>query len=171
MRLPSMANQRNYLHTLIRGLVVRYFPGKQNCAAREIAEFWAGRGLEDSDVDFGGFSRKMNGSRAFDVYDLFALVQITGDKRPLLAFNEVQEGNLPPSIPMPVLAARAAKESGESVSAAIEGGDLAEIAREAGEAEAAHRKIREEAEALMRSGPNPDEDGAAAASSGGHSDG
>ncbi|MFV1728640.1 hypothetical protein VWY34_15465 [Phaeobacter sp. JH20_02] len=166
-----MANQRNYLHTLFRGLVVRHFPGKQNCAARELAEFWAGRELDDSEVDYGGFSRKMNGSRAFDIYDLFALIRITGDKRILLPYGEADEGDLPPSIPMPVLAARAAKESGESVSAAIEGGDLAEIAREAGEAEAAHRKIREEAEALMRSGPDPDEDGAAAASSGGHSNG
>ena len=145
-----MANQRTYLHTLIRGLVVRHFPGKQNCAAREIAEFWAGHALEDCEVDFGGFSRKMNGSRAFDVYDLFALIQITGDKRPIAAFGDVQEGNVPPSIPMPVLAARAAKESGEAVSAAIEGGDLGEIAMEAGEAEAAHREIRENAEAAIR---------------------
>ena len=145
-----MANQRTYLHTLIRGLVVRHFPGKQNCAAREIHEFWAGRSVEDGEVDFGGFSRKMNGTRAFDVYDLFALIQITGDKRPLDAFGEVQEGNVPPSIPMAALAARAAKESGESVSAAIEGGDLAEIAMEAGEAEMAHREIREKAEAAIR---------------------
>ncbi len=145
-----MADQRSYLHTLIRGLVVRHFPRKQNCAAQEIAEFWAGRALEPQEVDFGGFSRKMNGSRAFDIFDLFAIIQITGDSRVLQAFDEVHEGNLPPSLSLPVLAARAAKESGESVAMAIEGGDLAEIAKEAGEAEAAHRGIREEAEAKLR---------------------
>jgi len=60
-----MADQRTYLHTLVRGIVVKNFSGKQNCAAREIAEYWAGRELDDAEVDYGGFSRKMNNTREF----------------------------------------------------------------------------------------------------------
>jgi hypothetical protein len=145
-----MADQRAYLNTLIRSMIQRHFRGNQSCAAREIAEYWSGREMHEREVDFGGFSRKCNGSREFSLNDAFALMSITGSRRLLRVIEELLECEDKSFPPRTVLAARAAKEAGEAVAAAIGGGDPATIAQEAGEAEAEFRRIRAQAEAEMR---------------------
>ncbi|WP_291733654.1 hypothetical protein [Leisingera sp. F5] len=144
-----MADQRAYLHTLVRGIVAKHFPGKQNCAAREIAEFWAGRELEDHEVDYGGFSRKMKGSREFSLNDVVALMSITGSRRIITVLQQMQDQMQAPLEPREALAAAAAKEAGEAVAAAIGTHDNSIVAKKAGDAEAAFRRIREQAEAVL----------------------
>jgi hypothetical protein len=145
-----MADQRAYLNTLMRSMIQRHFRGNQSCAAREIAEYWSGREMDEREVDIGGFSRKCNGTREFSLNDAFALMSITGSRRLLKAIGEMLECEAQPSLPRTELAARAAKEAGEAVAAAIGDGDPACIAKEAGEAENEFRKIRVQAEAEMR---------------------
>lgn len=144
-----MADQRSYLHALVRGIVAKHFPNKQNCAAREIAEYWAGRELEDQEVNFGGFSRKMNGSLEFSLNDVVALMAITGSRRIVTVLDQMQEQAQACLEPRDALAASAAKEAGEAVAAAIGAQDLSMIAKESGDAEVAFRRIREQAESEM----------------------
>lgn len=134
-----MADDRAFLHTIMRGLVLRNFP-KQECAAREIAEFWAGGPVDH--VDVGGFSRKMNGTREWSLFDAFALMQLTGSRRLLEIMGEHLGDPAINNAPPAILAARAAKESGEAVAAALEDGDPANIEQQCREAEEAFRLIR-----------------------------
>mgnify|MGYP000135174301 CR=1 FL=1 len=144
-----MADQRSYLHTLVRGIVAKHFPNKQNCAAREIAEYWADRELEDQEVNYGGFSRKMNGSLEFTLNDVVALMAITGSRRIITVLDQMQQQAQACLEPREALAASAAKEAGEAVSAAIGAKDISMVAKEAGDAENAFRRIREQAESEM----------------------
>ena len=137
-----MADERAYFQSLIRGIVLRHFHRKQNCAAREIAEFWAGRDLEDHEVDYGGFSRKMNGSRGWLFEDVLALISITGSARILDAMRERGRCEALPGDALHILAAMASKEGGEGVAAALDERDLQKAFTEAEEAELAFRNLK-----------------------------
>lgn len=137
-----MADERAYFHSLMRGMVVKHYP-KQNCAAREIAEFWAGRSLEYEEVDYGGFSRKMRGSREWSINDFLALTSITGSQRVVQAINSRDSENIGAADSVHILTARAAKESGEGIEAALSDQDLAKAYAEADEAVNAWEALRD----------------------------
>lgn len=150
-----MRDERAFFHALMRGLVARHFP-KQANAALEIADLWGG------EVDHGGFSRKMNGSREWALSDAVALMRITGSRRIAEAMLDVLEEHEAPTGSPTALAGRAAKEAGEAVAAALALGDPAEIQRECMEAEEAFRMIRLGAAAREAHGDgdeSPHEDG------------
>lgn len=146
-----MADDRAYFHTLLRGLVLRHYPGKQNCAAREIAEYWAGHELHDREVDYGGFSRKMNGSREWTFYDVLALASITGSQRVWDAVRERERQFAPPTESRTSLVAKAAKESGEGVEHALSEGDLHQAFSEADDAERAWSAVKADIKAEIDS--------------------
>ena len=138
-----MADERAYFHSLMRGMVKKHYPNKQNCAAREIAEFWAGHDLDDSEVDYGGFSRKMNGSREWSINDLLALTSITGSQRVVQAINRRDRDETGAADSVHILAARAAKESGEGIEAALSEENLSQAYAEADEAVNAWENLRD----------------------------
>jgi len=71
---------------------------------------------------------------------------ITGSRRLIRVLDEMFSDVRTPSEPRAALVGAAAKESGEAVASAIGEGDPAKVAKEAGDAEAAFRRIRQHAE-------------------------
>lgn len=141
---------RKHIHTAIRALVRSHFD-TQNSAAEAIALYWSGKGLDDTKVDYGGFSHKMHGTRPWSIDDMVALMQITGCSTPLRVIANGLDASQGAADADPMTqAATAAKEAGEAVAAAIRGDDDAVVIQEATEAEIAMRNIRVSAQARVR---------------------
>lgn len=139
-----------HIQTSIRALVQSHFD-TQNSAAESVALYWSGKGLDDTSVDYGGWSHKMKGTRPWSVNDLVALMAITGCSTPLRVIaNGLERGQAAPDVDPMEQAAKAAKEAGEAVAAAVRGDDDAVIIQEATEAEIAMRDIRVSAQARVR---------------------
>lgn len=139
-----MADERTHLHNVMCNLVDE-FDNSHAATACAIEEYWQGKDFDYEKVDLGGFSRKYKGSRDYSLFDAFALMAISGRRTVLKEMNDLLDRLPGPSHSRRELASLAAKEAGEAVSVAISDGDLSQIAKEAGEAEVAFRKIREQA--------------------------
>ena len=127
-----MANTRLAMNALMRGLVKRHYPDKQNVAAREIQSFIEGREVRLEDTDIGGFSRKMNGTREWTMMDVVAIQALTNSTR---ITDAIDEDHVPSTdeklTSLLQLASHLVKESGEGVAAVmdIENGGCREEAR------------------------------------------
>lgn len=124
-----MADTRDQMHAAMRKMVEKYFADHGD-AARQIEDYWSAEPVCADRVDYSGFSRKMNRSRAWSLNDAYALYRITGD-RSLAALFKADDAD--DARPVRFSHMRTLKEGHEAVmsQAKAEGSDDPEVLIEA----------------------------------------